>query len=289
VTLSREDEARLFVTNPQALVTANIGLAKHLAAKFARSSEVFDELVQEGCEAMLDSLSTFDPAKSAFGTYVGTAIRRRIWIWLRARGLVYIPDSASVVRSRIAIAKGLATKPEDLIACGVSSDRCDDVFLAITARTVGHEKRFADGDVSEWLAGPHDVEGAVADAQEAAALRATIEACLAKIDAREADVLRRRYLSDEPAVLQDLADEYGVSRQRVHQIEAIAIRRLRAALGASNGGRVSLHRISPEKRATIERMFAEGYSLATINRRLGLGRNAAGKVVKGGRERMEAA
>jgi len=39
----------------------------------------------------------------------------------------------------------------------------------------------------------------------------------------------------------------------------------------------------------IERMFAEGYSLATINRRLGLGRNAAGKVVKGGRERMEAA
>ncbi len=51
---------------------------------------------------------------------------------------------------------------------------------------------------------------------------------LSKLDTRSRDIIQRRWLNDDKATLQDLADEYGVSAERVRQIEANAMKKMRA-------------------------------------------------------------
>jgi RNA polymerase sigma-32 factor len=55
---------------------------------------------------------------------------------------------------------------------------------------------------------------------------------MADLDARSRDILKRRFLGEPKATLQELADEYGVSAERVRQIEANALKKMRALFAA---------------------------------------------------------
>jgi RNA polymerase sigma-32 factor len=56
---------------------------------------------------------------------------------------------------------------------------------------------------------------------------------LAKLDARSRDIITRRWLKDgDKATLQELADEYGVSAERIRQVEVNAMKKMRAAFAA---------------------------------------------------------
>jgi RNA polymerase sigma-32 factor len=51
---------------------------------------------------------------------------------------------------------------------------------------------------------------------------------LADLDPRSRDILKRRFLGEPKATLQELADEYGVSAERIRQVEANALKKMRA-------------------------------------------------------------
>ena len=53
---------------------------------------------------------------------------------------------------------------------------------------------------------------------------------LKMLDDRSKDILQRRYLADDKATLHDLADEYGVSAERIRQIENGALKKLKALM-----------------------------------------------------------
>jgi len=55
---------------------------------------------------------------------------------------------------------------------------------------------------------------------------------LAGLDARSQDIMRRRWLQEPKATLHELAEEYGISAERVRQIEAGALKKLRGAMAA---------------------------------------------------------
>ena len=55
---------------------------------------------------------------------------------------------------------------------------------------------------------------------------------LAKLDARSKDIIVRRWLHEPKATLQELADEYGVSAERIRQIEAVAMKKMRTLFEA---------------------------------------------------------
>ena len=55
---------------------------------------------------------------------------------------------------------------------------------------------------------------------------------LARLDARSRDIIQRRWLNEDKATLQDLADEYGVSAERVRQVEANAMKKMRSLFAA---------------------------------------------------------
>lgn len=57
------------------------------------------------------------------------------------------------------------------------------------------------------------------------------EAALEGLDSRSKDILASRWLVEEKATLQDLADKYGVSAERIRQLENVAVKKLRAAVG----------------------------------------------------------
>jgi RNA polymerase sigma-32 factor len=55
---------------------------------------------------------------------------------------------------------------------------------------------------------------------------------MAHLDERERHILAQRYMSDEPATLKQLAEQFGVSIERVRQLEARGLKRLRESLAA---------------------------------------------------------
>jgi len=57
-------------------------------------------------------------------------------------------------------------------------------------------------------------------------------AAVTRLDKRSRDILQRRWMAEEKATLHELAAEYGVSAERIRQIEAAALKRIRGALAA---------------------------------------------------------
>ncbi|MCW5580692.1 MAG: sigma-70 family RNA polymerase sigma factor, partial [Luteimonas sp.] len=61
----------------------------------------------------------------------------------------------------------------------------------------------------------------------------TLQRGLAKLDARSRDIIKRRWLDpDSKVTLQELADEYGVSAERIRQVEANALKKMKALFAA---------------------------------------------------------
>jgi len=62
--------------------------------------------------------------------------------------------------------------------------------------------------------------------------QARFNGALAELDDRSKDILASRWLADKKATLQDLADRYGVSAERIRQLESSAIKKLKAEIAA---------------------------------------------------------
>jgi RNA polymerase sigma-32 factor len=72
------------------------------------------------------------------------------------------------------------------------------------------------------------VESCVAHRELCAAVRDVAKDFVASLDTRHAEILRARFLEREPSTLQELGDRFGVSRERIRQIEESLLQRLRA-------------------------------------------------------------
>jgi RNA polymerase sigma-32 factor len=72
----------------------------------------------------------------------------------------------------------------------------------------------------------------VADADHAEHQLDTLQHAMSKLDERTRDIIRRRWLAEDKATLQDLADDYGVSAERIRQLEANAMKKMRGAFAA---------------------------------------------------------
>jgi RNA polymerase sigma-32 factor len=72
----------------------------------------------------------------------------------------------------------------------------------------------------------------VADASQAESRHDTLAVALKDLDERSRDIIQRRWLTDDKTTLQELADEYGVSAERIRQIEAVAMKKMRGVFAA---------------------------------------------------------
>ncbi len=223
----------------QRFITANLRLVVSVARKYGRSQMPLLDLVQEGNTGLIRAVEKFDFSKGfKFSTYATWWVRQSISRGIAQQGrIVRLPvhvaeqvNQVSAVRRTLErrfgrepelweIADELALPTEQVI--DLLRLARDHVSLDAPVEEDG-DTALGDLLAREMSPGPDEV---VLDAED----RARLDALLGVLDDRSADVVRRRYglLDGRQARLADIAAIWGITAERVRQIERHAISKLR--------------------------------------------------------------
>ncbi|WP_024507554.1 RNA polymerase sigma factor RpoH [Bradyrhizobium sp. ARR65] len=233
------------------LVTSHLRLAAKIAMQYRRYGLPIADLVSEANIGLMQAVKRFDPAMGfRLTTYA-------VW-WIKASVQDYILRSWSLVKmGTTAAQKKLFFKLGQLknrISAADESDLHPDQVhyiaeeLKVSPPEVIEMNRRIRGDASlnltisddetteEWqdrLLDPSpDPESALTDADESRRRQAVLSEALNALSARERTILEARYLADEPKTLDELAQQFHVSRERIRQIEQRAFERVKRAVRA---------------------------------------------------------
>ena len=104
--------------------------------------------------------------------------------------------------------------------------------LTFESPTDSDEEESATAPVHYLASNEADPADLVSEADWQAGNTEKLHSALVELDERSRDVIQQRWLADEKTTLQDLADEYGVSAERIRQIEKSAMKKLKLAMAA---------------------------------------------------------
>jgi RNA polymerase sigma-32 factor len=243
------------------LVTSHLRLVAKIAMGYRGYGLPIGEVISEGNVGLMQAVKKFDPEKGfRLATYA-------MW-WIRAAIQEYILRSWSLVKMGTTAAQkklffNLRRLKGEMAALEEGDLKPDHVKsiahkLAVTEDDVVQmNRRLSGGDASlnapiasdseaewqDWLSddAQESQETTLAHTEEFGARMELLQAAMANLTERERHIIEERRLRDEPATLEDLSKEYGVSRERVRQIEVRAFEKLQKAMkrAASERGLVA--------------------------------------------------
>ena len=232
----------------QQLVTSHLRLAAKLAMGFRGYGLPISELISEGNVGLMRAIKLFDPEKGfRLATYAAWWIRAAIQQYiLRSWSLVKLGTTASqrklffklrAAKSRIAalesnlrpeqvtlIAQSMGVPEQDVVE--MNQRLAGDLSLNATARDDDGSAEWQD-----WLPDEgSSQEAALAESEESDMRHTALREALRVLNDRERSIFVGRRLTDEPITLEAFADHYGVSRERVRQIEMRAFHKVQKAV-----------------------------------------------------------
>ena len=229
------------------LVTSHLRYVARVARGYRGYGLPQEDLIQEGNIGLMKAVKAFDPA-------VGVRLVSFAMHWVRAEIHEFVLRNWRIVKVATTKAqrklffnlRGAKRRPGALSqedAAEIASDlavRPSDV-IEMERRLESHDLAF-DGvvDDDDHPAPAAFIADAAPDPSEAVAQdewteQATerLHAALERLDERSRDIVRRRWLTEPRAKLRELGEEYGISLERVRQIEAQALAELRDAFGVA--------------------------------------------------------
>ena len=250
--LSREDEQALAqrlrdhgdVDAARALVLSHLRFVVHIARGYAGYGLPMGDLVQEGNVGLMKAVKRFDPS-------VGVRLVSFAVHWIRAEIHEYVLRNWRLVKIATTKAQrklffnlrkykrnlGWLTAEETQTVArelGVSASEVTEMERRLSSRDLSFDPS-PDADDEEETYSPSAYLPAP-DADPAIAVERAewdddvsdkVADALSQLDPRSQAILRARWMSESKATLHDLADQYGVSAERIRQIEANAIKKLR--------------------------------------------------------------
>jgi RNA polymerase sigma-32 factor len=232
------------------LVTSHLRLVAKIAMGYRGYGLPVAELISEGNVGMMQAVKRFDPDRGfRLATYA-------MW-WIRASIQEYILHSWSLVKMGTtaaqkklffnlrklkgqmqAIEEGDLT-PEQVTKIATRLGVPEEEVVNMNRRLAAPDSSLnapvkADGGDMEWqdwlVDDSPNQEARLADSQELGQRKGMLAAALKQLTDRERRIIVERRLVDEPKTLEDLSTEYGISRERVRQIEVRAFDKLQKAM-----------------------------------------------------------
>ncbi len=227
------------------LICANLRFVVKIANEYRAYGMKVLDLVQEGNIGLMMAVKKFDPDRGI------RLISYAVW-WIRAYIQSFIIRSWSLVKigttqaqKKLFFKLGQArealrrlTGEEDAAELALSLAVRDEEVAEMSVRLSGHDTsldvELVEGDgyaLLESLADDRDnQEETLLQREEERLTSSRVRAALKQLNERERRIVHDRILSDAPRTLQELADDYGISRERVRQLEKNALVKLKGSL-----------------------------------------------------------
>ena len=218
------------------LVLANLRLVVKIALEYRSAWQNVMDLIQEGNIGLMKAVSKYDSTKGAKLSYYAS------W-WIRSYILKFILDNFRLVKigttnEQKKLFFNLLKEKERLIGMGINPDnKLIGENLGVSEKAVATMDKRLSSSGSELSIeakldedGPslgdsltnHDeisVDDRLAELQGLEILKDHLKTFLDDLKDRDREIFEKRLLSEVPASLQSIADQYGVSRERIRQIE----------------------------------------------------------------------
>jgi RNA polymerase sigma-32 factor len=231
------------------LVGSHLRLVAKIAHRYRGYGFPVSDLISEGNVGMMEAVRRFDPELGfRFACYARWWVRAAIRAYiLRSWSLVKIGTTVHQRRlffhlRRLESKLQIIMHDADLLPRHVTSIAhtlgVPEQAVVDMHRRLGGKDRSLDapmhpdreGTWEDSLTDSSDLESAISQREEMAVQRAMLPAALGTLDQRQRHILIERRLKERPAKLEKLADHYGVSAERIRQIENRAFEKLRKAM-----------------------------------------------------------
>ncbi len=234
----------------QKLITSHLRLVAKIAMGYRGYGLPIGEVISEGNVGLMQAVKRFEPDKGfRLATYAMWWIRASIQEYiLRSWSLVKMGTTASQkklffnlrkAKSQISALEDGDLRPDQVAVIarklGVPSQDVIDMNRRMSGDASLNAPLRDDGDGGgewqDWLADDSESqEKIIADQEEAQNRHAALRQALGVLNERERRIFEARRLADDPVTLEELSEEFGVSRERVRQIEVRAFEKVQKAV-----------------------------------------------------------
>ncbi len=231
------------------LVTSHLRLVAKIAMGYRGYGLPIGEVVSEGNVGLMQAVKRFDPDKGfRLATYAMWWIRASIQEYiLRSWSLVKMGTTASQkklffnlrrTKGQLQALEEGDLKPEQVTAIAIRLGVPEDDVVSMNRRLGGDASLNAplraeseSGEWQDWLVDEApDQEQSYAEQEELDKRRSYLASAMGNLNDRERRIFECRRLSDDPLTLEDLSEEFGVSRERIRQIEVRAFEKVQKAV-----------------------------------------------------------
>ena len=232
------------------LVTSHLRLVTRIAMGYRGYGLPIGEVISEGNVGLMQAVKRFEPDKGfRLATYAMWWIRASIQEYiLRSWSLVKMGTTAAQkklffnlrrMKGQIKALEDGDLRPDQVKQIATKLGVPEDDVISMNRRLGGDASLNAPvradmeggGEWQDWLVdGTPGQEERLVESEELSQRRSYLANAMASLNEREKRIFEARRLAEEPATLEDLSEEFGVSRERIRQIEVRAFEKVQAAV-----------------------------------------------------------